>query len=103
MDTLRGSFGALDQERDYDAGEEDSDSEPPPAAIGTDERRMQVRAYNHWASLLGDYNFPSIEDLDPENLPDFGPYSVVLDFTLGMENPGIQYLGDQLAVECGHA
>lgn len=117
MDTLRGNFGTddLDQGkfedslddglRDWDIGEdgadEDSVSEPPPAAIGTDERRMQVRAYNHWASLLGDYNFPSIEDLDPENLPDFGPYSVLLDFTLGMENPGIQYLGDQLAVECG--
>ncbi len=117
MDTFRGNFGTedLDQgkfedalddgQRDWDIGEdgaeEESVSEPPPAAIGTDERRMQVRAYNHWASLLGDYNFPSIEDLDPENLPDFGPYSVLLDFTLGMENPGIQYLGDQLAVECG--
>ncbi|MXP44533.1 PAS domain-containing protein [Allopontixanthobacter sediminis] len=117
MDTLRGNFGtddfdqakfgdALDDGlRDWgvteDASEEDSVSEPPPAAIGTDERRMQVRAYNHWASLLGDYNFPLIEDLEPESLPDFGPYSVVLDFTLGMENPGIQYLGDQLAVECG--
>ncbi|MDZ4308644.1 hypothetical protein [Allopontixanthobacter sp.] len=117
MDTLRGNFGTddLDQARfedalddglrDWDvaedAPEEESASEPPPTAIGTDERRMQVRAYNHWASLLGEYNFPSIEDLDPENLPDFGPYSVLLDFTLGVENPGIQYLGDQLAVECG--
>ena len=117
MDTLRGNFGtdgldpakfedALDDGlRDWDieedGAEEESVSEPPPAAIGTDERRMQVRAYNHWASMLGDYNFPSIEDLDPANLPDFGPYSVLLDFTLGVENPGIQYLGDQLAIECG--
>lgn len=115
MDTLRGNFGtddfdqarfedALDdgpREWDFTEDEEDGVSEPPPAVIGTDERRMQVRAYNHWASLLGDNSFPSIEDLEPENLPDFGPYSVLLDFTLGVENPGIQYLGDQLAVECG--
>ncbi len=117
MDTLRGNFGTddLDQARFEDAlddglrdwnteddgADEESTSEPPPAAIGTDERRMQVRAYNHWASMLGDHNFPSIEDLDPANLPDFGPYSVLLDFTLGVENPGIQYLGDQLAIECG--
>lgn len=117
MDTLRGNFGTddLDQAKfedalddglrgwdiEEDAAEEERISEPPPASIGTDERRMQVRAYNHWASMLGDYNFPSIEDLDPANLPDFGPYSVLLDFTLGVENPGIQYLGDQLAIECG--
>lgn len=117
MDTLRGNFGTDDFDhakfgdplddgvRDWDIAEdgpeEDSVNEPPPIAIGSDERRMQVRAYNHWASLLGDHSFPSIEDLEPENLPDFGPYSVLLDFTLGMDNPGIQYLGDQLAVECG--
>ena len=61
---------------------------------------MQVRAYNHWASLLADRNFPGIEDLEPGNLPDFGPYSVLLDFSTGIDNPGIAYLGDQLAQEC---
>ena len=100
MDTLRGSIGAFDDERDYDAGEDDFDREAPPVSIGSDERRMQVRAYNHWASLLDDRNFPSIDDLDIENLPDFGPHSVLLDFTAGIENPGITYLGSELADEC---
>jgi hypothetical protein len=59
-----------------------------------------VRAYNHWASLLEDRNFPAIDDFEPGNLPDFGPYSVLLDFTRGIENPGISYLGDELAREC---
>jgi hypothetical protein len=72
-----------------------------PAAIGNDERRMHVRAYNHWASLLGDRSLPSIEDLNPEGLSDFGPNSVLLDFTRGAENPGISYLGTKLAAECG--
>ncbi|MXP15291.1 hypothetical protein GRI44_11075 [Altererythrobacter confluentis] len=108
MDTLRGNFGETgyddgldDWQRDWDSGEDDTGLQVPPAAIGTDERRMQVRAYNHWASLLDERNFPSIEDLSPENLPDFGPYSVLLDFTSGVENPAIRYLGDQLAEECG--
>ena len=103
MDTLRGTFGAVG-ETAYDAAEDAAmhDSPPPaPAGIGQDERRMQVRAYNHWASLLEDRTLPSIEDLDPEALPDFGPYSVLLDFTSGIENPGISYLGDKLAEECG--
>lgn len=105
MDTYRGNFiDRHDQGDDlpnYDYGDEDIGSEPPPGPVGQDERRMQVRAYNHWASLLDNRNFPSIEDLDPEALPDFGPYSVLLDFTGGLENPAIQYLGDMLAEECG--
>lgn len=103
MDTLRGTFGTA-SDAAYDAAEDAAmDDSPPlaPAGIGQDERRMQVRAYNHWASLLENRTLPSIEDLDPESLPDFGPYSVLLDFTSGIENPGVSYLGDKLAEECG--
>ncbi len=109
MDTLRGTFGPLDaldldgfaieSEEESPADDDATDAAPPPS-IGTDERRMQVRAYNFWASLLEDRNFPSIEDVDPTLLPDFGPYSVLLDFSSGIENPSINYLGDQLAKEC---
>jgi len=104
MDTLRGNFAEradeLDDASDYDVGEEDTGHDAPPPGIGQDERRMQVRAYNHWAGLLEDRNYPAIEDLEPEKLTDFGPYSVLLDFTNGVDNPGISYLGDKLAAEC---
>lgn len=103
MDTLRGHFdGSLpDDDREDEVGEDDTGIESPPAGIGTDERRMQVRAYNFWASLLQDRNFPSIEDLEPNALPDFGPYSVLLDFSQGIDNPGVQFVGAELARECG--
>ncbi|MEP3422480.1 MAG: hypothetical protein ABJN35_12150 [Erythrobacter sp.] len=111
MDTLRGTFDTgvpADDSQDWDAAndaadrtDESTSRELPPAAIGQDERRMQVRAYNHWASLLGDATFPSIEELEPEELSDFGPNSVLLDFSAGIEDPGVQYLGDKLAEECG--
>lgn len=105
MDTYRGNYiDRADPGDDWPEvgfGEEEAPREPPPSPIGQDERRMQVRAYNHWASLLDNRNFPSIEDLDPESLPDFGPHSVLLDFTVGIENPAIRYLGDKLAEECG--
>jgi hypothetical protein len=100
MDTMRGNFGSLAESDSYDPADDDTGREAPPLAIGQDERRMQVRAYNHWASLLEDRNFPSIEDLEPGNLPDFGPYSVLLDFSSGIEDPGITYLGEKLALEC---
>lgn len=70
-------------------------------AIGSDERRMHVRAYNHWVSLLRDRPYPAIADLDPARIVDFGPNSVLLDFTGGLENPIIQFLGSALRAECG--
>ena len=81
-------------------------TETPPqddiaAAIGTDERRMHVRAYNYWVSLLEGRDFPSIEDLEHENLADFAPNSVLLDFTCGKENPTIPYIGAAIREECG--
>ena len=84
----------------YESGEDDY-AVDAPAAIGSDERRMHVRAYNHWVSLLNGRALPSIEDLNPEELTDFGPNSVLLDFTSGAENPAIAYLGVKLNHECG--
>ncbi|MEL7445294.1 MAG: hypothetical protein AAGK02_05705 [Pseudomonadota bacterium] len=104
MDTLRGTFDSAepaDNSHDWDASEEAIANDLPPDAIGQDERRMQVRAYNHWASLLGERTFPSIEDLEPENLPDFGPNSVVLDFSSGIDDPIVQYMGVKIGAECG--
>jgi hypothetical protein len=71
-----------------------------PINVGNDERRMHVRAYNYWVSLLGGRAYPSIEDLEPENLQDFGPNSVLLDFTGGVEDPGIAFLGEKLRRTC---
>ena len=75
--------------------------EPPPLDIGTDERRMHVRAYNRWVSLLDGRDFPSIEDLDPASITDFAPNSVLLDFTAGRDNPATPYIGAAIRDECG--
>ena len=56
---------------EYDDAVETSADERVAAAIGTDERRMHVRAYNYWVSLLDGRDYPSIEDLDPSNITDF--------------------------------
>jgi hypothetical protein len=71
-----------------------------PINVGNDERRMHVRAYNYWVSLLDGRAYPSIEDLDPESLSDFGPNSVLLDFTSGLDNPSISWLGHKLREAC---
>ena len=95
MDSLR----AFDEQSDYGVAEDDGGIEVPPE-IGLDERRMHVRAYNYWVSLLDGRAYPSIEALDPEALGDFGPNSVLLDFSDGGDDPSIAWLGDALREEC---
>jgi hypothetical protein len=100
MDTARGIDGRPDIDHD-DHGVSDSGPAEHRLSIGSDERRMHVRAYNHWVSLLHGRAYPAIEDLDPENIADFGPHSVLLDFSKGVDDPAIRYLGRSLRDECG--
>jgi len=101
MDTLRGQYGEWPEAEAYDPAEDDIGHEPPPQAIGQDERRMQVRAYNLWAGLLGDRAFPLVADLEPGTMPDFDRWSVLLEFTNGPENPAVRYIGKSLVDESG--
>ena len=52
-------------EFDLPAADDAAAADDIAAAIGTDERRMHVRAYNYWVSLLDGRDYPSIEDLEP--------------------------------------
>jgi hypothetical protein len=85
-------------DQDFPAADEPAIEAPP--VIGGDERRMHVRAYNYWVSLLDGRPFPSIDDLEPDAV-DFGPHSVLLDFTSGPDNAAIPYLGSALRDEGG--
>ena len=96
MDSYREHSGDFDLPSSDSAGS----ANDVAAAIGTDERRMHVRAYNYWVSLLGDRDFPSIEDLEPGEVEDFAANSVLLDFTCSPENPAIPYLGGAIREEC---
>ncbi len=105
MDTLRGHlgrehFGGYDAASDDSRFDDEAVHDTPPPGIGADERRMQVRAYNYWASLLDNRNFPSVEELNPAALPDFGPHGVLLDFSVGIDDPAVAFIGDKLALEC---
>jgi hypothetical protein len=73
----------------------------PMFDLGGDERRMHVRAYNHWVSLLKGRPYPTMEDLDPASIADFGQNSVLLDFSDGLDDPRIAFLGRALKEECG--
>jgi hypothetical protein len=95
MDNYRG----FEEDAAASAPEEEPSIERPPE-IGVDERRMHVRAYNYWVSLLAGRAYPAIQDVDPHTIDDFGPHSVLLDFSRDPEDPEIAFLGRALRVEC---
>jgi hypothetical protein len=96
MDTYRG----FEEDRGLAPADDEPSIERPPE-IGVDERRMHVRAYNYWVSLLAGRPYPSIRDVDPHNIEDFGPHSVLLDFSNDPGDPEIAFLGRELRIECG--
>lgn len=102
MDTLRG-FDRNDDDTELDLSgfEDEVISEPPPPPVGQDERRMQVRAYNYWAGLLGERTFPAVATLLDGVYPDFAANAVLLHFDDGIEDPAIKFVGTKLAEECG--
>jgi hypothetical protein len=93
------SFRGFEDEAALAAPEEEPAMERPPE-IGADERRMHVRAYNYWVSLLNGRAYPAIADVDPHTIEDFGPHSVLLDFSQNPHDPEIAFLGRALRVEC---
>src|ERR1044072_4119803 len=94
------SFRGFEEDSGAPAPDEETAVERPPE-IGVDERRMHVRAYNYWVSLLAGRPYPSINDVDPTNIEDFGPHSVLLDFSRDPEDPEIASLGRPRRAECG--
>jgi len=97
MDTARG----YEDERTEIDEAHDGGADDAMFDLGGDERRMHVRAYNHWVSLLKGQPYPGIADLDPGSIADFGPHSVLIDFGGGIDDPTIAYLGRTLREECG--
>jgi hypothetical protein len=88
---------------DVSSASDSSSFDQPTVEIGSDERRMHVRAYNYWVSLLNGRDYPSIEDLEPGEVSDFANHSVLLDFTAGRDNPATPYVGTAIREECGLA
>lgn len=72
-----------------------------PPVIGQSERRMQARAWAHWAGLRGDRAMPVVADLDLAAVPELAAHAVLLDVSAG--EPRVLWLGARLAAVCGVA
>ncbi len=77
------------------------DADMPPALGAGRERRVSARAYNYWVSLLAGREFPSVADLNANDIANFRDQSILLDFTIDPEQPILRYIGKGLRDESG--
>ena len=64
--------------------------------ISPAERRRHATVFNYWLSIRGDRPFPPIRDLDPLEISDAGPCSVLLEVMGGGDDADIRHLGHAL-------
>jgi len=63
------------------------------------ERRRHASVLNYWLSVRGDKEFPPLHDLDPLELSDAGPNSVLLELISGGHDAEVRHLGEALRDE----
>jgi hypothetical protein len=65
-------------------------------SIDPAERRKHASIFNYWLSIRGDRQFPPIRDLDPLEISDAGPWSVLLELIGNGENAVIRHIGQDI-------
>jgi hypothetical protein len=64
--------------------------------ISAGERRRHASVLNYWLSIRGDKEFPPLHDLDPLELSDAGPNSILLELISGGHDAEIRHMGEAL-------
>jgi len=67
--------------------------------LSATERRRHASVLNYWLSVRGDKEFPPLHDLDPLELSDAGPNSVLMELISGGHDAEIRHLGEALRDE----
>ena len=64
------------------------------------ERAKHANILDYWLSIRGDKDFPPLHDLDPLEISDAGPCSILLELISGGQDAEIRHLGDGLGEFC---
>ncbi|MCL6741484.1 hypothetical protein LZ518_10105 [Sphingomonas sp. RB56-2] len=65
--------------------------------IRDSERPKHVAVLDYWLSIRGDKEFPPLHELDPLQISDAAPHSLLLELIGGGQDAEIRHLGDALA------
>jgi hypothetical protein len=69
--------------------------------IAPAERAKHEVVLDYWLSIRGDKEFPPLHDLDPLEISDAGPCSILLELIGGGQDAEIRHLGEALQGEAG--
>jgi hypothetical protein len=64
--------------------------------IAPSERRKHATVFNYWLSIRGNRQIPPIRDLNPLEISEAGPHSVLLGVIGGGEDADIRHLGEAI-------
>ena len=64
--------------------------------IAAPERRKHASVYNYWLAIRRDREFPPIRDLDPLELSEAGPFSLLVEMVGGGEDAEIRHFGQAI-------
>jgi hypothetical protein len=64
--------------------------------ISAPERRKHASVYNYWLSIRRGRQFPPIRDLDPLEISDAGPFSLLLEMIGGGEDAEVRHIGQAI-------
>jgi hypothetical protein len=64
--------------------------------ISAPERRKHASVYNYWLTIKGSREFPPIHDLDPLEISDAGPHSLLVEMIGGGEDAEIRHVGNAI-------
>src|SRR5919112_5039860 len=64
--------------------------------IGAAERRKHASVFNYWLAIRQNREFPPIRDLDPLEISDAGPFSILLEMIGGGEDAEIRHVGQAI-------
>jgi hypothetical protein len=65
--------------------------------IDPGERRKHASVFNYWQSIRGNRPFPPIRDLDPLEISDAGPWSILLEMIGGGEDAVVRHFGQEIS------
>ena len=65
-------------------------------SLAATERRKHATVLNYWLSIRKDRDLPPIRDLDPLEISDAGPFSVLLELIGGGEDAEIRHIGQSV-------
>src|SRR6187397_376655 len=60
------------------------------------ERRKHASVFNYWQSIRSNRQFPPIRDLDPLEISDAGPWSLLLEMVGGGEDAVVKHFGQAI-------